>query len=330
MSSSDYTNLRRLRHVYYPTLNACQNNSHNNIPQVINIPPAHAGHMDPSYPHYYGCPPAPQYYHPHYHPPVVPSDPATATSETMTTCCGNTNHHHHTTTTTVDTHPDTCVSNAVVDTTITAITIKKYYIQPVLNGSIIFTVGKKLQFETGFKVICSSELTPSDYFEAIIHSYDSTSGEITLYKLQSINGNFDISNKYRVFIVPGYQEVDRLKDKLERLYLEVFKINIGEEDAKLYPYGSLSAEAIMIQTSLYYNYFFNENMTLDNDYELTEAYLNKKINFLYEYFFDSSSTVLNINNNDVALDNLTTKLFQLNIYFFGTSGLVNDMTNASV
>ena len=371
MSSSDYTNLRRLRHVYYPALTA--SHSHNNVPHVLNMTPVRPCYTEPPCmmpPNYYDCPPTPPPYcyyptyhppdhppaqphdhtpvhtpvhtpihsHPHVHTPVHTDESATTACETTTTCCNNaTQHHHHytTTTTTADNHQDTPVDNhsctpvdtGVSDTTITTITIKKYYIQPQLNASIIFTVGKNLQFAAEFKVICSSDSAPSNYFEGIIHSYDPTTGEITLYQLQSINGVFDTSNKYRVTIVPGYQEVDRLKDKLERLYLEVFKINIGEGNTNIISYGAFGEEGVISQTSDYFNYFFNEEITIDNDYELTAGFISKKIDTLYEYFFNSSSTALNINNNDVAIETLTDKIVQLNLYFFGISGLVENMTN---
>ena len=97
MSSSDYTNLRRIRHVYHPTMSNCHPNvqpqvvyttptegncyvgtypSHNHVPSYPNV---HNHH--PSAPHYvhppaphYAHPPAPHYAHPpapHYvHPPA--------------------------------------------------------------------------------------------------------------------------------------------------------------------------------------------------------------------------------------------------------------------
>ena len=214
-----------------------------------------------------------------------------------------------------------------VDTTLTTTTVKKIYIQPVFNGSIMLTVGRHLQFKTGFKVVCTAASSPSNYFEALIHSYDSATGELNLHKLQSINGKFSSTSNYHVSVVSGYQEIDRMKDKLERLYLEVFNINIGTEDTSSLPYGSLGANVLIHQLSLYYQYFFNEYITNDNDYELTEGYITKKVNFLYEYFFNSTSRVLNINDNNVVLDNLTDKVIQLNVYFFDTADLVEDMMN---
>ncbi len=75
-----------------------------------------------------------------------------------------------------------------------------------------------------------------------------------------------------------------------------------------------------------YEYFFDQNIMLNGDYQFSEYYFDCKINYLYEYFFDIDLKCLtnnnqggwNPNDNFVALNTLINKVSQLYIYFFNT------------
>lgn len=67
MSSSDYTNLRRLRHVYYPSLNNCHSHVQQTVPHTH--PAVNSVYIDP---HMHAQP------HVHAQPPVYPHPPVYA------------------------------------------------------------------------------------------------------------------------------------------------------------------------------------------------------------------------------------------------------------
>ena len=93
------------------------------------------------------------------------------------------------------------------------------------------------------------------------------------------------------------------------------------------PTGSLTTEeltAALAKVVTRFLYFFGTNISTDSTYAQTEEYLESKINELYTYFFNvnisnTADSSLNPNNNGVALSTILVKLEQFDLYFFGST-----------
>lgn len=60
---------------------------------------------------------------------------------------------------------------------------------PEENGTVTLTIGSKYSFTTGNSVIIAPRLTDTHRFEAIVTSYDSSTGVIQLSELTNIRGS---------------------------------------------------------------------------------------------------------------------------------------------
>ena len=392
MSASDYTNLRRIRHVYHPTMNNCNTNVQ---PQVVYTTPSqgncfvgtypsyphhsHHSHV-PSYPqmHYpHGHCAPPTYHHSHYAPTHQPhihypysyqghghghfgchpeehvheehdEDHADGHHHHEPCNCNNHAHHsphhvHHTHETVVvhknhhgdcynnhhpvHTHshvhtPNHCHSNVVAynhcqSSLGSLVTRYQYLITPSVNGSVTFSVQPNLHFTKDMRVTVTSDASNNNYIEGSVYYYNPCNGEITIYKITTVNGTFTNPSKYVISFGTPYQEIDKLKLRTAELYEKVF----GTPSTTT-PLTAEQVQAADVQTKAIFNYFFSENIENDGTYALTEEYLTTKVNTVYTYFFDvtlSTNPSFNPNNNGVVMDTLPKKIEQLNLYFFGTT-----------
>ncbi len=383
MSSNDYTNLRRLRHVYYPSLNNCHPQTHHagshvqSNPNACYIEPHHHQNVHTHSHNSHGntghCQqPVVIYAEPQVHthsnhsgypggpmsivnyPPVIQSPSANCTNNNNNNSTNNNNNNcencsrnncsnnNQLTPCTHETnyiYPQTpvcymneyvtssCVSNnaCVPDKTTMSTTKKEYLITPTFSGSITFSIDCYLGFNEGMKVNCTSDASSNNYFEGVIYNYESSSGEITIYNLATINGSFNKQSKYVVSIIPAFQEVDKLRERMARVYLELFNEDISDKaPASNSGTGTDTGtdtgtvtEANKTSTKTIFTYFFNEDITGDSNYADTETYYTEKVEYTYDYFFGNTTT--NPNNNGVSLDTLQTKIEQLNLYFFGNT-----------
>lgn len=382
MSSSDYTNLRRLRHVYYPSFNH-NHNTHAHNPGVsyppVNTPYVsqpnyhnhhhcdhhHCDHTDLShnhssdncnYNHNYNSGHIPNsHYSAHpgghsgvnssptsivtYPPQPAPSGPIIIQSPAA--------HqptypppaypppyydypHAHPHAPPPHSHPvdyfDPCNSPYVNKSSLN-ITKREYYLLPTFYGSVTVSIDSCQDFRKNMQVLCISDLSSTSYFEGTVYDYDKPSGEITIHQIKNITGDFSKPSKYLISLYAASQEVDALKERIEALYLKVFGIDIGGPDApdNIGSGGTddqVEVEDVAIKNL--YNYFFNETIANEANYEKSTAYLSNKINNLYVYFFNkdlTTETSFNPNNNNIVLDNLTDRVEQLNLYFFGDKGI---------
>jgi len=372
MSSSDYTNLRRIRHVYYPTLNNCHTQPvatpHTYVPNNCYVHPATHSHCDISmvaheipigYPHghaqypqqgSYGQPMSIVNYPPMMQP-VAPSynnnnhscnnnnNSCNNNNNSCNNCsqkCCNYNQNNSTTCSNeVYTHPvpvcyiDPPANQCLPDKTTMSTSKRAYLLSPTSYGSTTFTIDCQLGFKKGMKVNCTSDLSSNNYFEGEIYDYNGPSGEITMYKLTKINGSFTTPAKYTVTIVPAFQEIDKLRERMEAVYLELFGIDISGPDAPTTGGGggtTVDVTTENTQIKNLYTYFFGTDITSESGYAATTTYLTTKINELYAYFFDkdltsSANSSFNPNGNNVSLASLSVKVQQLNLYFFGNANL---------
>ena len=190
-------------------------------------------------------------------------------------------------------------------------TTEDVLITPIINGAVTFTVCKNLSFTLGLPVTVSSSSNLNNYFEGFIYDYDKCSGNVTVNKIQYMSGIFTSPSSYLINVTNNITELNSLRNQITQLY--ALLDNSG---------NTLLTQQNLDVIELYY-YFFNQDIRQDCDYELTDLYLNTKMNYLYTYFFGiditlSSNFGWNLNNTSVQLNTLTNKISQMYIYFFGT------------
>ena len=324
MSSSDYTNLRRIRHVYYPTLTTCAQ------PTTMTISCAQ-GQL--AVPNDCGCN---QVTHTH--------SGCNQVSHTHSGCGDNTvADHSHTNCGCNENTLAQTVEHLIPDRTTTITTATEYFVKPKLFGTATFAIDKCLSFSNGSYVSVVQDVSNSNYFEAEIFDYANDTGLLQLYNISVVAGPFSVASKLTISLFPGYKEVKLVRDRMAVLYTSVFNIDISPTDTAfggLVPSlptlptvpttpttGTLTTEelaAALAKIVTRYTYFFGTNITTDSTYEQTEEYLETKINELYIYFFNanisnSTDASLNPNNNGVALSTVLVKIEQLDLYFFNST-----------
>ena len=199
----------------------------------------------------------------------------------------------------------------------------QYLISPNVNGTVTFTIEPNLSFTKDMRISVTSDLSSNNYFEGNVYTYNPCNGEITIYKISTVNGTFNKPTKYTISFGASFQEFDKLKLRTAELELKVFGTDASGNDTDLS--GNLTTEELNkanLDVTNLFKYFFNEIITNDENYAKTETYLTLKVHTLYNYFFDvnlDTNTAFNPNNNGVVLDTLPKKIGQLNYYFFGNT-----------
>lgn len=218
-------------------------------------------------------------------------------------------------------------------------TMNLYLITPTQCGTVNFIVDCGMSYAHGTKVSCESIDASGNSFEGIVYSYNSFTGEITIYDIKHINGTFNTPVRYSVMIRTAAKEFNLLRDRITALYKEVFNIDLTEPACGTGPVvdpgpgpgpgpvtGPTQAQATLVVNL--FKYFFNQTISSDSDYALTETYLTAKLKHLYQYFFNvdiTTNTTFNPNNNGVSLSTLNSKISQLYLYFFN-----NDLSSGSI
>ena len=203
----------------------------------------------------------------------------------------------------------------------------QYLISPVIDGTVTFSIDPNLSFTKDMRISVTSDLSNNNYFEGNVYSYNPCNGEITIYKISTVNGTFNRPTRYRLSFGASFQEFDKLKLRTAELELKVFGSTVDASGNPVFvdPSGNLTSEELTkadTDVKNLYKYFFNETLADDAAYEKTEAYLTLKVHTLYNYFFDVNvvtNTAFNPNNNGVELTTLPKKIGQLNYYFFGNT-----------
>jgi hypothetical protein len=327
MSSSDYTNLRRIRHIYYPTISnttGCNTNAVSGTASYI-VPSTVPVTYAPSY----ACPPT------YACPPIYACPPTTCPTTTCSTTCSDTTNTCCTQTTPTTTVANTVCDNRVVyqnplgyfveqilpDKTSIVTTAESYLITPQKEGTASFIIDKCLSWVKGMFVSVVSDLSGSNYFEAEVYSYSRSTGLLQLYNLDIVTGTFTDASTYTISIIPAYKEMSLLRQRMIAVYASLFNQDISDPNAST---GSLSAAELSAATTLtsnYYLYLFGVALSTVSGYSATEAFLTTTVNDFYSYFFDvdltaSANSSYNPNNNGVVMSTLTIKLEQFGLYFF--------------
>ena len=324
MSSSDYTNLRRIRHVYYPTLTTCAQpvTTTTTCAQGQLAVSSGCGCNNVTHSHS-GC------------------GSNTVTHSHSGCDCNNVTHSHNDCGCNENTLAQT-VEHILPDRTTTVTTATEYFVKPKLFGTATFAIDKCLSFSKGSFVSVVQLNDNENYFEAEIFDYANDTGILQLYNISVVAGPFSESSKLTISLFPAYKEVKLVRDRMAVLYKSVFNIDISPTDTAFggavptvptlpttptTPTGSLTTEeltAALAKVVNRFSYFFGTNISSDSTYAQTEDYLESKVNELYTYFFNvnisnSTDSSLNPNNNGVALSTILVKLEQFDLYFFGST-----------
>ena len=337
MSSSDYTNLRRIRHVYYPTLS---NTVSNCTPTTVTYSAGNSYILPSTVPVTHTHAPVTHTHAPVTHMPVthmpVTHNHCDCNSTVVTTPVVDTN------TSLCDggavVHPNGLVEQVIPDKTTSVTTASTYLVAPKVGGTETFLIDKcNIAFTSGSFVSVVSETSSSNYFEGEVFSYDKDTGLLQIKDVGTVTGDFTTPSKYKISIVPAYKELELLRARMAALYKEVFNIDLtvnttdtgtgsgtdsGTDDSSTLTAAELTTAVNTTQT--HFSYFFASSIAGDSDYAQTEAYITTKVNELYTYFFDvdltsSANSTFNPNNNGVAITSLPIKIEQMNLYFFGTT-----------
>jgi len=357
MSSSDYTNLRRIRHIYYPTLsntvNGCApstvtyssgnsyilpatvpiNHIHGQQMHAHNLPVgvSHV-HTVPTVPTHTGCDCGHS---------VAPQTTLTTNIVPQTTLTTNT----VPTTTTVPittgslcgegriTHSDHLgytVEQVLPDKTSMVQTLQEYFIQPSVGGTCTFLIDKCLTFSKGSFVTCVQDVSNTNYFEGEISSYNKDVGLLQIFNISIVNGEFKLPSKFTISILPAAAELNLLRTRMAALYKEVFNqvisapsVSVPVTSAPAPAPGALTVEEVATattQTKVFNSYFFAD----DSGIEQTEESITIAVNNNFNYFFEidvtaTGSANFNPNNNGVVMSTLIIKIEQMNLYFFGST-----------
>lgn len=384
MSASDYTYLRRMRHVQNMPCNQYANTVVSCVPSTNYN---HSGHVNYNYTPPPPCPPpcpspcssSHQHHHQHEHQHsgcdhcAAPPTPPSCNHQPLPQ-----HHHYHgfpspVSQPTINTHvnascscsvpyypqPQICHTQAMNQHMMCApashpqqcapagipygagdvysTTMNLYLITPTQCGTVNFIVDCGMSYAAGTKVSCESIDASGNSFEGTVYSYNSFSGEITIYDIKHINGTFNTPVRYSVMIRTAAKEFNLLRDRITALYKEVFNIDLTEPACGTGPVvdpgpgpgpgtGPTQAQATLVVNL--FKYFFNQTISSDSDYALTETYLTAKLKHLYQYFFNvdiTTNTTFNPNNNGVSLSTLNSKISQLYLYFFN-----NDLSSGSI
>ena len=199
----------------------------------------------------------------------------------------------------------------------------RYIITPSDGGSVTFTVDRGLIYTSGNNIFCTNNESSQNYFEGTIYNYNTTTGEITIYQIHNINGTFTQPAEYNIILLAGSQEIVKLRTRVNELYKLLFQVDLTKYENNDY---DLILTNYNNEINLLYKYFFDIDIVdYYDDYELSEPFLNKRINFLYYEFFDISGSVMdkkpmrinpNPNKNGVLVNTLQNKISQLYVYFF--------------
>lgn len=321
MSSSDYTSLRRYKQLFRPNnhhqcsqqcqpqcnshfhphinsqyhTNCCSHSdSHSDTTNNMNSNPACHTHSNQSQTIYIPNPPPPMYIpqpcNQHINVPqsCVDSHNKINYYVTPTNDCGVHLHENMTNVNEVFVMQNEHNQYFNSNTSAIATSVNKYLLSPVKNGSVTLTVDANAGFKNGYSVVCSNINNSKNYFEGIIYSYNRNTGEITINKIQNIQGVFNEAAVYSVAIFAGNEEVNRMKNKLDDLYQILF--NVDSKNAENY---NILLHQYFTHISNLYLYFFRIDL-LEEDDELviTEEYLMKKVDFLFYEFFDKTNVDL--------------------------------------
>lgn len=198
-------------------------------------------------------------------------------------------------------------------------TIRKYEISPLADRSVNFIIGKNNLFNTdNFVYVANADLS-NNYFKGTVTSYDKFSGEISIGKISNIVGTFTTANFYKVSIIFENPDLFKLEERINNLYDHIFNVNLVNT-----PSYSLSATNLSDNEQFIHNlyiYLFNTNIRDYTTYTLSDTYLSGIINEIYANFFDLDLTQItsqynNPNGNNVILNTLQNKTYQIYLYFF--------------
>jgi len=333
MSSSDYTIVRRLRHMnklpcnVTPTITHHQYHDHQNQHQYHQNQNQHQ-HHDHQYhqnqnqynqnqhQHYDHQ----QQYHDHqYHQYHQHND------NSGNQCTNNCNIAPNSCTTiqpTICTDSNICTDNTVCydDSTSNGKYITKtkvaYKIVPIKNGSAGVLVEPYLPFKTGDLISFHRKSDITNYFNGVVLNYDAETGFMSIGNFDNITGTFSESHEYIVNSILFDPETARLKQRMEWLFQKLYQVDL-EIRPDFNPNDTITY--VILEEYIYNlnNYLFDIDIRLKPGYALSNTFLSQCIDDIYYQLFEVTDlSSFNPNGSDVALTSVENKIYEIYIYLF--------------
>ena len=193
----------------------------------------------------------------------------------------------------------------------------------ILGDSTTIQINEGLSYKTGDMITCSSISNPKDFFQGHVQYYDRSNGYMAISQIKYVSGTIGaIPDIYNVSLLTKRPDLDITTIRVNEIYSALFNIDLTNPN--------VSNTNINLKSYLYYQnisdlykYFFDQDLTGNGDFELTDEYFNNQVNFLYYVFFGDSTKAYdptkrpdNPNGNRILLSNLGIKVAQLYLYFF--------------
>jgi hypothetical protein len=195
----------------------------------------------------------------------------------------------------------------------------------IVGNATTLPLEKGLSYSYGDGISVVSQTDQNSYFQGIVQVYDKTTGNIAISQIKNVNGTVGtIIDTYLVNILAVRPDLDLVSHRVNALYSILFNVDLADPLNSNFDLISNLSYSHILEL---YEYFFNQDITLDGDFDLTDDYFNKKVNFLYYEFFDDTGYPINYatfkpvnpNGNGIKLKTLKNKVEQLYLYFFNSS-----------
>jgi hypothetical protein len=334
MSCSDYTIVRRLRHMNKLPCNVTPTITHHQYPQHQNH--HQHQHQNQQYHDHQQQYQQHQYQHQHQHH-QNQHQCHQHTDNTCNLCANNCNIAPNSCTTI---QPTICTDNTVCcddsayinDKYITK-TKNAYKIVPIKDASIGVLVEPYLPFKTGDLISFHRKSAVSNYFNGVVLNYDAGTGFLSIGNFDNITGTFSESYEYIVNSILFDPETVRLKQRMEWLYQKLYQVDL-EIKPDFNPNDTTTTtpttdyEKLEVYIYNLNNYLFDVDIRLKTDYAVTDTFLTQCIDNIYYNLFEVTDlSNFNPNGNDVALTSLENKIYEIYIYLFSVDLAQNDTYN---
>jgi hypothetical protein len=159
----------------------------------------------------------------------------------------------------------------------------------IMDNAATLYVAPGLSFSTGNGVSCVSYTDPKNYFQGVVQVYDPVTGQMAIAQIQYITGNIgQVADYYNVYLLTIRPDLDLVISRVNELYLYLFNVDVTVNTN----YDLISSIVYNNIAQLYF-YFFQVNIAeQDVNYSVTPAYFSNSINWLYYYLFSPNSTTL--------------------------------------
>jgi hypothetical protein len=191
----------------------------------------------------------------------------------------------------------------------------------ILGDSTTIKINEGLSYKTVDMITCSSVSNPNDFFQGHVQYYDRSNGYMAISQIKYISGTIGaMPDIYNVSLLTKRPDLDITTIRVNEIYSALFNIDLTSPNV-----SNINLKSYLCYQNIIdlYKYFFDQDITANGEFELTDDYFNNQINFLYYEFFGDSTKAYdptkrpdNPNGNRILLSNLGIKVSQFYLYFF--------------